>query len=209
MRFVQSLLFVSEFIQWLPVGRLVPPKPLADSSHHSRALCFNILNVIQLGCKFVGCPDGDDFPIQLPIIDHCQTTENFHFLNRTHWKGFRTDFNDIDWIVVSCAFSDGVSGVWIFPSLWKHAIVPKYWTMVIAQLPFLDILCDWIVFFICGDFHLRFCHLWNLEDSIDDARFARFQRNIMPRRNVFTRRVLEVQAKLWCAALTLRCSLQG
>lgn len=102
--------------------------------------------------------DGNDFPISFTFIDQSNDTKDFDLQYFSAFCSAWSNFDDIDWIVVTFAARRCINVAWILPGLRKCAIIPNVpmiWKSVgdIAQSTMFDILLDGIECFTSGNFH--------------------------------------------------------
>eukprot|EP00443_Scrippsiella_acuminata_P059213 CAMPEP_0115454908 /NCGR_PEP_ID=MMETSP0271-20121206/43885_1 /TAXON_ID=71861 /ORGANISM="Scrippsiella trochoidea, Strain CCMP3099" /LENGTH=275 /DNA_ID=CAMNT_0002881347 /DNA_START=54 /DNA_END=878 /DNA_ORIENTATION=+ len=189
--FAKHFLVEPELVERLSVRRLVPTEPLPNPRDHAWHLFFNICNGLDVSRNRVPSVDGDDLPIELAVIDHCQRTENLDTQDLPLLVSAAPDLDNVQRVIVAENFQLWVFHSWILPSLRQISIIPKDRAMIVAQLALLYVLSDGIDRLLSCDLHLRLCHLRDLCDHPFLAIHIRVQRDVMPRRNLAAIRVEE------------------
>mmetsp|Transcript_5625 Transcript_5625/g.34899 ORF Transcript_5625/g.34899 Transcript_5625/m.34899 type:complete len:273 (-) Transcript_5625:68-886(-) len=160
-------------------------------------MLFHIFHIIDHICFRVIDADGNDFPVEFTIINHGKHTDRFHFVDTAHLSCGASNFDNVDWIIVSChtvSIHFCVGDVWIFPCLWYQSIVPIDVVGIEPEVPFLDVLLYGCGRFIRGDFHFGRCFFRNLTDEIQGPILI-IQGDVMPRRDVLSLFVLKEHAE--------------
>mmetsp|Transcript_58851 Transcript_58851/g.127742 ORF Transcript_58851/g.127742 Transcript_58851/m.127742 type:complete len:285 (+) Transcript_58851:280-1134(+) len=193
---VQRLLVEAEGIDGLVVGGLVPAEPLADAADDARALRLDVADVVQLGRELVVLADRDDLPVELAVVDHREDAEDLHGLDGALGQRRRADLDHVQRVVVAGALRLRVHDVGVLPGLREHAVVPEDRAVVVTKLALLDVLRNGVAALLRGHLHLRLGHLRDLDDAVEDARLARLERDVVPRRDVLAAGILELEAVL-------------
>lgn len=133
---VLALSAESELVLWLSIWDLVDTEPLVCGSEKTWEVAFNILDIVELGCKRIidlskrdlsGQPcalnvemtyiDDNDLPVGLFLIQKSHDTENFDLLDLTSVANQFTDFANIERIVVTLGLGLGMNDIGVFPGL--------------------------------------------------------------------------------------------
>lgn len=110
-------------------------------------MTFDILDVVELGSKWVVDVDDDDLPVGLTFVKESHDAEDFDLLNLTGVADVLTDFADIERVIVAPGLGLGVASVGVFPGLREGTVVPEV-TLVgeavsdESELTLLDVLLD-------------------------------------------------------------------
>mmetsp|Transcript_35901 Transcript_35901/g.99542 ORF Transcript_35901/g.99542 Transcript_35901/m.99542 type:complete len:218 (+) Transcript_35901:67-720(+) len=159
---VQRLLAKAKCIQGLAVRCLVPTEPLTDAGEDPRHLGTHVRNVLQVSRGWIIKSNGDDLPIELAVIYHCEGTQDLdsHHISLRVRAG--ADLHDVHRVVVPKNTQLWVLHGRVFPGLGKVAVVPIDGPMVVAEFAFFDVLGNGVARLLRCDLHLGLGHLRNL-----------------------------------------------
>ena len=105
-------------------------------------------------------------PIQFAIVDHGDHPQRLDLDDGTHGERPRSDLDDVDGIVIPEALQFRMLLVGVLPRLGQATVIPEDRSVVIAELPLLDVLGDGVVRFLRRDLHLRLGHLGDLDHGV-------------------------------------------
>jgi len=159
----------------LPIGDLVDPEPLIRRSDKSGKMSLNVLDIIQLGGKWILNVNDKDLPVGLALIEQSHDTEHLDLLNLANITNLLSDFADIKGVIVTLRFGLSMYLSGILPGLRECAVVPDV-TVVgeavtdEAKTTFFDILFNGVETLLLRDLHLRVCPSGNLNDHVEDTK---------------------------------------
>jgi len=158
----------------LAIGDLVDPEPFIGGSDKARQMSFDILDVIQLGCKGILNINNYDLPVGFSFIEKSHDTEDLDLLDLADVANLFADFTNIKGVIIALGLCLSVHVSGIFPSLGESTVVPDV-PMVgeavpdVAQSTLLYVLLDRIEGFFLGNFHLGVGPAGNLDYHVEDT----------------------------------------
>lgn len=155
-RRVLSLAVECELVFRLAVGHFVELEPFHRGSKQSREEFLNIFDILQLISDWVGHVNCQELPVSLALVNQSECSQNLDLHNVSALSNARTDFADVNGIVIALAAGGLIDMIGVFPCLWKCAVVPDVALMGedvghIAQFAFLDVLLDGVERLVQGN----------------------------------------------------------
>ena len=130
-------------------------------------------------CQFVGSVDGEQLPVHLPVVDHCQTAENFHPFQGPHCGrlvDIGADLTDVKRVVIAVVLlAVNINGKsWVFPGLRHGAVVAgiaveRIYVVDESWLAFLGVLNYWVERQFFRNLELSLLISWDFHDHVNGA----------------------------------------
>jgi len=192
----------------LSVGDFVDPEPFISRPDETGKVPLNVLNIVELGGKWILNIDDEDFPVGFSFIEQRHDTQNFDLLDLANVSHLLTDFTDVKGVIVAFGLCLGVRYCWVFPSLRESAVIPNVSVMREAvphkaQLATLDVLLDGVERFVFRDLHLRVSPTGNLNNHVEDAVVLIGEERDVVKRGHDRAILLDINAVIncvWCAS---------